>query len=373
MMNIPGRKVRVLVIDDSALARKILVEGLSKDPQIEVVGAARDPFIAFDLLVKLQPDVITLDVEMPGMDGVTLLRKIMQERPTPAVMVSSLTEQGKQITLDALEAGAVDFVAKPRVGVVDGLPALMGDICARVKAASRARLRHTPAATPPALVSMTAAASPAGARLPQTPMSEALNETTDRIIALGTSAGGVAALARILPAFPAASPGMVIVQHMPAGFTAGFAQRLDSLSAMEVREAKDGDRIRPGLALLAPGGDRHLEVHRSGGEYRAALVVGPKVSGHQPSVDALFRSIARQAGSNTAAALLTGMGEDGAAGLLAIRTAGGRTLCQDEATSVVWGMPGAAWKLAAAEAMLPLDEIPGRLLAMIGGSRPKGS
>lgn len=362
MNGAPGGKIRVLVIDDSALARKILVDGLSKDPLIEVIGAARDPYVAFDLIVKHRPDVITLDIEMPGMDGVTFLKKFMPLYPTPTVVVSSLTEHGKQITLDALEAGALDIVTKPRVGIVDGLPALMGDLCARVKAAARAPMCRRPAAS-----------LPPEAHLAPISESEALQETTDRVIVIGSSAGGVSALSRILPAFPAASPGIVIVQHMPAGFTTGFAQRLDSLSAMQVREAQDGDRVHSGLVLLAPGGDRHLEVRRSGGEYRVMLLPGPKVTSHQPSVDVLFRSVARQVGRNAAAALLTGMGEDGAAGLLAVRMAGGHTLCQDEATSVVWGMPGTAWKMGAAEVMLPLDEIPGRLLAFSGGARSRDS
>jgi two-component system, chemotaxis family, protein-glutamate methylesterase/glutaminase len=354
-----SQKIRVLVVDDSALARKILVEGFSKDPQIEVIGAARDPFKALEILSQDRPDVITLDVEMPGMDGVTFLRKYMPQYPIPTIIVSSLTEKGKQVSLDALEAGAVDVVTKPTIGVVDGLPAMMSDLCARVKAAARAnvhlRVREAGQALSPPI------------RQEDT---QALRETTDRVIAIGASAGGVSALANILPAFPPASTGIVIVQHMPGGFTASFAERLDGLSQMHVKEAEHGDRVRPGLVLLAPGGSRHLEIHRSGGEYRIALVPGPKVSGHQPSVDVLFRSVAKYVGRNAVAALLTGMGEDGAAGLLAIRLAGGRTFCQDEATSVVWGMPGVAWKNGAAEAALPLNEVPARLLYASTMSRP---
>jgi two-component system chemotaxis response regulator CheB len=352
------RKIRVLVVDDSALARKILVEGLQKDPQIEVIGAARDAYMAFDMIARQHPDVITLDVEMPGMDGVAFLKKFIPEFPIPTIIVSSLTEQGKQISLEALEAGAVDVVAKPRIGIVDGLPAMMDDICMRVKNASRAIVRRK------------LKAPGQGPALAITPETQSLSETTDHVIAIGASAGGVSALANILPAFPAASPGIVIVQHMPGDFTTGFAQRLDSLSQMQVREAVHGDRVRPGLVLLAPGGNRHMEVHRSGGEYRIALIPGPKVTGHQPSVDVLFRSVARQVGQNAVAALLTGMGEDGASGLLSIRLAGGRTFCQDEATSVVWGMPGVAWKQGAAEAALPLDEIPARLLYAVRTRRP---
>jgi two-component system, chemotaxis family, protein-glutamate methylesterase/glutaminase len=344
-------KIRVLVVDDSALARKILVEGFNKDPQIEVIGAARDAHIAFEMIAREHPNVITLDVEMPGIDGLAFLRNYLPEYPIPTIIVSSLTEEGKAISLEALEAGAVDVVAKPKVGIVDGLPAIMTDLCMRVKHAALANVRRK-----------LKAPGPASALFNSNEVQTHLFETSDHVIAIGTSAGGVSALANILPAFPASSPGVVIVQHMPAGFTASFAERLDSLSAMHVKEAVNGDRIRPGLILLAPGGNRHIEVHRSGGEYGVSLIPGPKVSGHQPSVDVLFRSVAKQVGRNAVAALLTGMGEDGASGLLSIRLAGGRTFCQDEATSVVWGMPGVAWKQGAAEAAVPLDEIPARIL-----------
>ena len=347
-------RIRVLVVDDSALVRKILVEGFNKDPQIEVIGAARDAFMAYDMIVRERPDVITLDVEMPGMDGLAFLRKFIPEFPIPTIIVSSLTEKGKTISLDALEAGAVDVVAKPKIGLIDGLSAMMDDLCIHVKHAARAKVRHM-LKTPGPVSSLSNSQDNQGA----------LPETTDRVIAIGASAGGVSALANILPMFPAASPGIVIVQHMPADFTTGFAKRLDSLSSMEVKEAANGDRIRPGLILLAPGGNHHMEVYRSGGEYRIALVSGPKVSGHQPSVDVLFRSVARQVGRNAIAALLTGMGEDGASGLLSIRMAGGRTVCQDEETSVVWGMPGVAWKLGAAEVVLPLGEIPTHIFYML--------
>lgn len=345
------KKIRVLIVDDSALVRKILTLGLAKDPTIEVIGAARDPYMARDILVNERPDVITLDVEMPRMDGVTFLKKYMAVYPTPTLILSALTEKGKKITIEALEAGAVDVIAKPKIGVVDELPAMMADLQRRVKAAAAvdvsryARVgRQTERSVPP-LETI-----------------EALHESTDQVIAIGTSAGGVQALTRILPAFPATSPGIVIVQHMPAGFTTSFAARLNELSAIQVKEAEHGDRVRPGLALLAPGGERHMEVRRSGGEYRVALIEGDLVSRHRPSVDVLFRSVARYVGRNTAAALLTGMGDDGAQGLLAIRQAGGRTFAQDEATSVVFGMPGVAWEIGAAEALLPLDEIPLRLL-----------
>ncbi len=344
-------KIRVLVVDDSALARKILVNGLSKDPAIEVIGTARDPYVARDILVKERPDVITLDVEMPRMDGVTFLQKYMPVIPTPTVIVSALTERGKRVTIKALEAGAVDVVLKPKVGVVDQFPTMMDDVRERVKAAARVDVSHY-------------ARVRRKVRRPITPIevNESMHETTDRVIAIGASAGGVAALTRVIPAFPPAAPGIVVVQHMPAGFTTSFAERLNNLSPMQVKEAQTGDRVRPGLVLIAPGGERHMEVRRSGGEYRVRLTEGAKVSGHVPSVDVLFHSVAKYVGRNSAAAILTGMGSDGADGMLAIRQAGGRTFSQDERTSVVFGMPRAAWERGGAERRVPLDRVPMRLM-----------
>jgi two-component system chemotaxis response regulator CheB len=345
------KKIRVLVVDDSALARKILVDGLSKDPNIEVIGTARDPYVARHILVKERPDVITLDVEMPRMDGVTFLKKYMPVIPTPTVMVSALTEWGKRITIKALEAGAVDVVVKPKIGVVDEFPTMMDDLRERVKAAAKVDVSRYARPQP-------------RARKPMAPVEDngALHETTDRVIAMGASAGGVAALVRIIPAFPPAAPGIVIVHHMPAGFTTSFAERLNNLSAMQVKEAQHRDRVRPGLVLLAPGGERHMEVRHSGGQYRVLLTNGEKVSGHRPSVDVLFHSVARHVGRNAAAVILTGMGSDGAKGLLAIRQAGGQTLAQDERTSAVFGMPRAAWEKGGAEMRVPLDKVPIRLL-----------
>ncbi|CAG0946969.1 Protein-glutamate methylesterase/protein-glutamine glutaminase of group 2 operon [Anaerolineae bacterium] len=356
----PNNKIRVLVVDDSALARKLLANGLTRDPHIEVIGPASDAASAYELLVRERPDVITLDVEMPRMDGVTFLKMYMAQYPTPTVMVSSLTERGKKITLDALEAGAVDIIVKPKLGVVDELPQLMGDLCERVKHAARvdvSRFARQKTGTRKPLMPATMSGNLAHAH--------ALHETTDRVIAIGASAGGVAALGRVIPAFPAASPGIVIVQHMPAGFTTSFAQRLNTISAMQVKEAEDGDRVRPGLVLLAPGGERHMQVYRSGGEYRVKLISAERVSGHCPSVNVLFHSVAVGVGRNAAAALLTGMGDDGAMGLLEIRRAGGRTFAQDEQTSVVFGMPAAAWQKGAAEELVSLDNIPERLLKAI--------
>ena len=355
----PNSKIRVLVVDDSALARKILRDSLSKDPQIEVIGTARTPSIALNILATERPDVVTLDIELPEMDGVSFMKSYMRQYPTPTVIVSSLAERGQKITLDALEAGAFGVVTKPKVGIVDGLPVLMNDLCELVKDAARSdvhRLTRLTASEP-----KMAAPSPPEA-LTAAFQHSSLVTTTDRVIAIGASAGGVSTLARLLPMFPAACPGIVIVQHMPAGFTTSFAERLNTLCSIQVKEAQDGDRVRPGLALLAPGGNRHLEIHRSGGEYRAMLIQAEKVSGHCPSVDVLFRSIGKHVGKNAAAALLTGMGSDGAAGLLEIRQAGGHTFAQDEETSIVFGMPGAAWELGAAEKLLPIDSVAGYLL-----------
>jgi two-component system chemotaxis response regulator CheB len=347
----PGRKrpVRVLIVDDSALVRKILAAGLAKDPEIEVIGQAGDPYRARDLMVELEPDVITLDVEMPRMDGVTFLKRFMPVMPIPTVVISSLTQQGKRITLEALESGAVDVISKPVVGLVDGLPPMLEDINRRVKAAADVNV---------ASFARRSAVKPAEAVA-------ALDETTDRIIAIGSSTGGVEALSRIMPAFPADAPGIVIVQHMPPGFTATFAERLDGLCRMSVKEAEHGDRVLPGRVLLAPGGLRHMQVARSGGEYRVALREGEPVNYSRPAVDVLFESVAAAAGRNAAAALLTGMGKDGAAGLLAIRRAGGRTLAQDEATSVVFGMPQVAVSLGAVENTVPLERIPALLLVAV--------
>ncbi len=346
------KKVKVLIVDDSALVRKILKDGLSTDPEIEVIGAARDPYQARDVLVLKRPDVITLDVEMPKMDGVSFLRKFMPVYPTPTIMVSSLTERGKKITIEALEAGAVDIVTKPRTGISDDLPRMLEEIRQKVKAAAKVNVS--------AFARQRKAAPVRAIRAPG-----ALDESTDKVIAIGASTGGTEALARILPAFPRTSPGIVMVQHMPEGFTRSFAERLDGLCEMKVKEAQDNDRVLPGLCLLAPGGSRHMRLQRSGGQYRIRLTEGEKVSGHRPSVDALFTSVALNAGKNSAAALLTGMGKDGAQGLLEIRRAGGRTVAQDEESCIVFGMPKAGWENGGAEELVPLHQVPGILLGFI--------
>jgi len=355
------KRVRVLVVDDSALVRLLLERHLSEVPELEVVGIAGNPYEARDLLVTLRPDVMTLDIEMPRMDGLSFLRRLMAVLPTPTIVLSSLVKPGSPLAAQAREAGAVDVVTKPSAGVEGGLTQMMGELVKRILAAAEIRVerRWTPLPVDP---------RPAAA--PESPRaSTALDATTDFVIAFGASTGGVAALGRILPLLPPWTPGVVIVQHMPAGFTAQFAERMDGLCAMRVSEARDGDRVLRGHVSICPGGERHLEIERCGGEYRCALVAGPPRSGHVPSVDVLFESVARSAGRNAAACLLTGMGADGARGLLALRLAGGRTLAQDEATSAVWGMPGAAVELGAAQQVVPLDQIPTLIATLQPGER----
>ncbi|MEQ1571277.1 MAG: chemotaxis response regulator protein-glutamate methylesterase [Myxococcota bacterium] len=336
-------RVRVLVVDDSAVARRVLSAGLAADPRIEVVGAARDAFEARDMIVQLAPQVMTLDVEMPRMDGIEFLRRLSSVHPVRTVIVSSLSTRGSQIALDALEAGAVDVVAKPTQNLAGGTNAMLAELRTKVLIASTARLDRLKANRAPT-------------REPR-----ALATTTRKVVAIGASTGGTEAIRAVLMDLPPTCPGVVIVQHMPPGFTAPFAARLNEVVRLEVREAADGDRIIHGRALIAPAG-RHLEVVRSGGDFLARVTDGDKVSGHMPSADVLFRSVAAAVGSSGVGLLLTGMGADGADGLGAMRKAGARTFAQDEATSVVWGMPKAAWERGAAEALVPLHQAADRLL-----------
>ncbi len=345
-----GDRIRVLIVDDSAVVRQILKKGLEADPDIEVVGAAPDPFAARDMLVRLKPDVMTLDVEMPKMDGVEFLRRLMPQHPLPVVMVSSLTRKGQQITLDALAAGALDFVAKPASNLGRALPEMMGELCEKVKIASRARVSALK--TPPRRASATVD-------------TKVLKDSTDKVVAIGASTGGTEALRAVLQCFPRTMPGVVVVQHMPPGFTRSFADQLDGLCPMFVKEADDGDRILPGRVLIAPG-DHHLMVKRVGGFYQVAVSDEERVSGHRPSVDVLMDSMAKHVGDNGVGAVLTGMGRDGANGLLAFKNAGGRTIVQDEATSVVYGMPKVAWELGAADEQVPLDKVAERILKGLG-------
>ncbi len=350
-----AQAIRVLVVDDSALVRNILSQGLSLDPAIEVVGTAADPYIARDKIMQLQPDVLTLDVEMPRMDGVAFLRKLMPQYPIPIVMVSSLTQRGKQITMEALEAGAVDFVAKPTSNVAAGLNGMLMELRTKVKAAATANVSHWKGKRPTAPPKTTAAPA-------------ALAESTDKIIAIGASTGGTEAIRRVIETFPPTTPGTVIVQHMPSGFTKMFSERLNQLCQMQVKEAEHGDRVRSGLILIAPGGQQ-LEVVRSGGFYQVRLGSDEKISGHCPSVDVMMHSVAKHVGANAVGAMLTGMGQDGAKGMLAMKQAGARCIAQDEASSVVFGMPKVAFEKGGAQKLVPLDKISAALLGLLTEKR----
>lgn len=357
-------KIRVLVVDDSALMRQLLTQLLSHDPSIEVVGAAPDPIRAWEQIQRLRPDVLTLDVEMPRMDGLEFLSRLMRAHPMPVVMCSSLTERGCETTLQALELGAVDFVNKPKIDLQRGVEVLAGELIAKIKAAvgSRPRTRDGKTALRPGAP----ATAVATARAPSRPT---LRRTTEVILAIGASTGGTEAILEVLSGLPADCPGVVIVQHMPETFTRHFAQRLDSLCAVRVKEAADGDRVLPGHVLIAPGGAQHMQVYRSGAQTFVRLLASPPVNHHRPSVDVLFESCATALGANVVGAILTGMGGDGARGLLQMRQAGARTLAQDEATCVVFGMPKEAIACGAAEFTVPLGGVAAALLRLSGSAR----
>lgn len=346
--------IKVLVIDDSALVRNILTAGLSADPAIEVVGSASDPYQARDRIVTLHPQVLTLDVEMPRMDGVEFLRKLMPQYPLPVVMVSSLTERGKQITMEAMEAGAIDFVTKPKADIANGLESMMVQLRTKVKIASTANVSHWK--NKPIKLS-------SGSVLAYS----SLAESTDKVIVIGASTGGTEAIRDVIGRFPLNTPGVVIVQHMPAGFTKLFAERMNSLCPMEVKEAEDNDRIMTGRVLIAPGG-KQMRVERSGGVYRVRVASGELVCGHCPSVEVLMQSAALAVGANAVGVMLTGMGRDGATGLRAMRDAGARCLAQDEATSVVFGMPKEAFESGGAERLVPLERIAADVLSLLPGA-----
>lgn len=350
-------RVRVLVVDDSALVRKLMTAMLASDPEIEVVGTAADPLIAREKIKQLNPDVLTLDVEMPHMDGLTFLENLMRLRPLPVVMVSSLTVQGAEVTLRALELGAVDFFAKPSTDLANSFGDSALEICAKVKLASRTRPR---ARTSTRMLEVAPRLS-ADAVLPRN--QAAGTRGGSPIIAIGASTGGTEAVRVILDSMPPDAPPILVTQHIPAAFSGPFAARMDRTSAMRVCEAQDGQPIQSGHAYIAPG-SHHLLIMWDGAKYVCRLHDGPQVNRHKPSVDVLFRSMAASAGAATIAALLTGMGDDGARGLLELHQAGANTLVQDEDSSVVWGMPGAAWKLGAAREMLPLEDIAARLLKL---------
>jgi len=338
-------RFKVLIVDDSALMRQILTQIFNSDPELEVVGTAGDPFVAREKIKSLDPDVLTLDIEMPRMDGLTFLEKLMRGHPMPVIMISSLTGKGSDTTLRALALGAIDYVSKPKVDVSSGTIEQAEEILAKVKAAATARVRRPFAAPPPA---------PLLGRSYQF-------TATHKIVAIGASTGGTEALKELLSPLPADFPGIVIVQHMPETFTHQFAQRLDSLCRIRVKEAQDGDRILPGHALLAPGG-HHMAVVRKGTEYAVHVYRGERVNRHLPSVDVLFSSCARNMGKNALGVLLTGMGADGARGMLEMKQAASFTIAQDESTSVVFGMPREAILLNAVDQVLPLDQIPAALM-----------
>jgi len=348
-----NKKIRVLVVDDSALVRQILVEVLNKAPDVEVIGTASDPFMARDRIKELNPDVLTLDVEMPRMDGLTFLSNLMRLRPMPVVMVSSLTEQGADTTLKALELGAIDFVSKPKIDLAGTLADFGGEILDKIRVAAGARVHARSAPVTPARA--VAPKFSADAIIPASPGGKMLR-TTDRIIAIGASTGGTEAIREVLMGLPYDCPAVVIAQHIPEAFSLPFTKRMDSLAAMSVVEPTDGQYIMAGHVYIAPGG-KHLLVERDGARYRCRLNNGPPVNRHCPSVDVLFRSVAQNVGPNAVGAILTGMGDDGARGLKEMLDAGARTMAQDEASSVVWGMPGAAVKMGAAQEILPLGRV----------------
>lgn len=341
--------INVLIVDDSATARAVLTEILSADPEIGTIDTAPDAYVARDKIVKHKPDVICLDVEMPRMDGITFLTKLMHYMPVPVVMVSSLTQKGAKTTLDALAAGAIDFVAKPHSNIYEGSEEIRHELLEKVKTAARAKMiKQTP----------TEKIQPLAYR-------GALSETTQKIVAIGASTGGTEALKEVLMQLPRNSPGIIVVQHMPSNFTGPFAQRLNTLCEVEVKEAKNGDTVGIGQVLIAPG-DLHMVLRRSGHRYYVQLGSGDKVSGHRPSVDVLFNSVAKSAGANAVGVILTGMGADGAKGMLNMHKAGAQTIGQDEASCVVYGMPKVAYELGGVDRQGPLHEIPKMILKLIG-------
>lgn len=349
-------KIRVVTVDDSALMRQVLAQLLSKDRSIEVVGSAPDPYIAREKIKALNPDVITLDVEMPKMDGLTFLEKLMRGRPMPVVMVSSLTEAGCQTTLRALELGAVDFITKPKIDLREGMEDLADDLIAKVKAAASAKVRGV--ATDSGGTSQTPRPHAAAH------LSSAMIKTTDTIIAIGSSTGGTEAVKDVLEVLPPNTPPILITQHMPERFTKTWADRMNQLCRISVKEAEDGDSVLPGHALIAPG-SYHMTLVRSGARYSVRINQDPPVNRHRPSVDVLFDSVARYAGANAVGVILTGMGGDGAKGMLAMKQAGAYTIAQDEASCVVFGMPKEAIKLGGVDKILPLGDIAGAVLTHV--------
>jgi two-component system chemotaxis response regulator CheB len=346
-------KTRVVVVDDSALVRSLLAEIINRQSDMQCIGAAADPLVAREMIRNLNPDVITLDVEMPRMDGIDFLGKLMRLRPMPVVMVSTLTERGADVTLRALELGAVDFVAKPKIGVADGLRQLADDITDKIRVATRAQVRR-PSASAPAAASGQAPGAAA-------PIAQLGRLSTEKIIFIGASTGGTEATKEVLMSLPPDCPALMITQHMPPGFTRSYAARLDGLCRIRVAEARDGERVLPGHAYIAPGG-QHLSVERSGANYIARVQDGEPVNRHKPSVEVLFKSAARIVGQNALGIMLTGMGADGAKAMKEMRDAGSYNLVQDEASCVVFGMPREAINAGAAHEVLPLGQIGTKLI-----------
>ena len=350
-------RIKVLVVDDSAVVRQVVTALLARDPGIEVVAAVADPILAMARMQAQWPDVIVLDIEMPRMDGITFLKKIMAERPTPVVICSTLAEAGAETSMAALAAGAVTIITKPKLGLKQFLEDASDDLVTAVKAAAKSNVKVLRAPTKHSADVILAATSD---------KHSAMIQTTDRVVALGTSTGGTQALEAVLTALPRVTPGIVIVQHMPEKFTAAFAQRLNGLCQIEVKEAENNDRVVNSRALIAPGG-KHMLLKRNGAQYHVEVVDGPLVNRHRPSVDVLFRSVAKCAGANALGVIMTGMGDDGAAGLLEMRQAGARTLAQDEATCVVYGMPKEAVKRGAVERTVPLGAVAREIMAQLSG------
>ena len=357
-------KIRLLIIDDSALIRQMLTKIFESAGDIEVIGSAVDPIVARDKIKKLNPDVLTLDVEMPRMDGLTFLRNLMRLRPMPVVMISTLTEKGAAVTLEALELGAVDFVAKPKVDVSNSLNEYAEDIIAKVRMAAKAKVRalkeKAPATNKPSSAPVKHAAS---AVIQASPATKHF-KTTDKIIALGSSTGGTEALKDVVAGLPGNTPAIVVSQHLPVAFSASFAKHVNEATEMTACIAQDAQPILPGNIYIAPG-DQHLLVVRNGARYICQLNDGPPVNRHKPSVEVMFRSVAQNVGTNSIGVMLTGMGADGAAAMKEMKDNGSVNVIQDEASSVVWGMPGEAFKLGAADYIVPLDKIAGQILSLV--------
>ena len=357
------KKIRVLVVDDSALVRGLLAEIVNRQKDMECVGTANDPLIAREMIRDLDPDVITLDIEMPKMDGIDFLGRLMRLRPMPVIMISTLTERGAEVTMRALELGAVDFVSKPRIGLTDGINELSGQIVEKIRIAATAHIRRAP--SPP--INKTNDESLQAASVRKVENLSSSRVSTEKLVCIGASTGGTEAIKEILSRFPADSPGVVITQHMPPGFTTSFAARLNTLCQIKVLEATNGARILPGHAYIAPGG-KHLRIDRSGANYVCLVEDGELVNRHKPSVEVLFKSVAKVVGKNAFGIMLTGMGNDGSKAMKEMKDAGSYNYVQDEASCIVFGMPREAIQCGAADEVLPLTEIAPALLNRLSGS-----